>query len=157
MKNQTSPTLTSLIATNITALFLLLLLILCGSHGLKVASIIAFLGIITLLWGGYPKAKEIVIHYKLTHLVNNKGPQLQSFNEGSSFHLNGVQMNIVTAEFREGEEGGAPYKLIVIPAAGGPPVTLAYPSLLPHGGEEFERNLAALRKIYAQYGEVKSK
>lgn len=156
MKNQTPTSLSSLIATNLTALCLLLILILCWSHGMTATSILAFLGILLLLWGGYPKAKEIVIHYKLTHLVNNKGPQLASFNEGSSFHLNGVQFIINKIYFKL-EDDEFPYKLEVRPAMNpDQKVTLSYPTLLPHGGEEFEQNLITLRNIYSSYAQSKT-
>lgn len=99
---------------------------------------------------GYPRTIVRVEHYKLNHLLNNSGPQLESTYPGSSFHLNGVQMIIKKEIFDESDDGrSVPISLLLVPA-NNPElhVVLAYPSLLPYGGEEFEFNLKRLSEIY---------
>lgn len=124
-------------------------------HYVSAGVIVAF-GIIIAEFSS-PRPKNIVSHYKLTNLIDNKGPGLASTTIGSSFHLNGIQFEIITClEHPDGEV----YAIVcqcIEPGLTKDKVALSYPTLLPYGGEEWLTNLSILRAIYRKREEAKLK
>lgn len=137
-------TVGAIIATNLQVLFLLLIFFIMLHYENYVIMIIDVIMLLLILQYGYPERSLKVIHYKLQTLITGEFPGIENLQAGTSFHLDGVHLVIESKKLdvMTGEVKGIE---VYRPANRRETLRLHYPSLLPYGGEEFEKNLELFR------------